>query len=37
MSVVYSRNRFFDVENWTGAEVLGGFEDVVHEIGRAHV
>ena len=30
MSVVYSRNRFFDVENWTGAEVLGGFEDVVH-------
>ena len=22
-----SRNRFFDVENWTGAEVLGGFED----------
>ena len=30
MSVVYSRNRFFDVENWTGAEVLGSFEDVVH-------
>lgn len=30
MSVVYSRNKLFDVENWAGAEVLGGFEDVVH-------
>ena len=30
MSVVYSRNKLFDVENWAVAEVLGGFEDVVH-------
>ncbi len=29
MSVVYSHNKFFDLENWAGAEVLGGFEDIV--------
>lgn len=30
MSVVYARNKFFDFENWSGAEDLGVFEDVVH-------
>lgn len=30
MSVVYSHNKFFDFENWTGIQVLGEFEDVVH-------
>lgn len=29
MSVIYSHNRFFDMENWAGAEVLGGFESAV--------
>ena len=26
MSVIYAYNKFFDMENWAGASVLGGFE-----------
>lgn len=29
MSVIYAYNKFFDMENWTGASVLGDFEDDV--------
>ena len=29
MSVIYAYNKFFDMENWAGVSVLGGFEDDV--------
>lgn len=29
MGVIYSHNKFFDMENWAGADILGGFEDTI--------